>query len=75
MLTFKAMVPTAFLKPAIDKKGNPKNYNVNDFVCCEILDVSVDADRINLTMESSFSKNKNVKFGLVSAEDLPVYYR
>lgn len=61
--------------PACDKKGVVKNYATNDLVCCEILDISVGAERMHLGMRGVVNKNTNVKFGLIHSEDLPTYYR
>lgn len=61
--------------PGHDKKGNPKSYGINDFVCCEVLDISIDAERMTLGMKGVLTKDTTAPLGLISAEQIPDYYR
>lgn len=59
----------------LNHKGNPRVLAVNDYVCCEVLEVSVDADRMHLGTKGVITQNKNVKLGLINPEELPEYYQ
>lgn len=74
-ITIKAYVVTQNLVPAYDKKGNPKTYNANDYVCCEVLDVSADADRMVLGMKGALTIDAKAPLGLITAEQMPEYYK
>uniref|UniRef100_A0A0A1WNQ3 Tetratricopeptide repeat protein 14 homolog n=4 Tax=Zeugodacus cucurbitae TaxID=28588 RepID=A0A0A1WNQ3_ZEUCU len=62
-------------KSELDGNGKPRVFNKNDIVRCEVLEISVDAERIYLTLESMNEKNKNITLGVITYEELPKYYR
>ncbi|XP_037946164.1 tetratricopeptide repeat protein 14 homolog [Teleopsis dalmanni] len=70
---FLQQVSTA--KLPLDEHGKPRCFAVNDHVYCEVLEISVDADRLLLGIENVFPKNGNVRLGLVNAHNLPSYYK
>ncbi|XP_055905074.1 tetratricopeptide repeat protein 14 homolog isoform X2 [Eupeodes corollae] len=74
-INVKAHVPNNFMVPGYDEKGNPKNYAANVFVCCEVLDISVDADRMTLGMKRVLTKDTSAPLGLILPEQIPDYYR
>ncbi|EAA43471.4 AGAP009659-PA, partial [Anopheles gambiae str. PEST] len=57
--------------------GAPKNYFVNDMICCEVIDVAPDARRLICSMKRT-SKSRapdTVVYGLLSKEDIPEVYK
>uniref|UniRef100_A0A182VKH5 TPR_REGION domain-containing protein n=1 Tax=Anopheles merus TaxID=30066 RepID=A0A182VKH5_ANOME len=57
--------------------GAPKNYFVNDMICCEVIDVAPDARRLICSMKRT-SKSRapeSVVYGLLSKEDIPEVYK
>ncbi|XP_014095594.2 tetratricopeptide repeat protein 14 homolog isoform X1 [Bactrocera oleae] len=62
-------------KNELDSNDKPRVFNKNDYVRCEVLETSVDAERIYLTLESMNEKNKNITLGVITYADLPKYYR
>ncbi|XP_017478372.1 PREDICTED: tetratricopeptide repeat protein 14 homolog [Rhagoletis zephyria] len=63
------------MKAGLDSNGKPRLFSKNDLVRCEVLETSVDAERIYLSLESVHEKNKDVTLGVVTQADLPKYYR
>lgn len=59
----------------MDSNDKPRIFNKNDLVRCEVLEISVDAERIYLTLESMNEKNKDITLGVITYADLPKYYR
>lgn len=50
-------------------------YAAQDYITCEVLDVSADAERISLGMIYDDKLHKTPPFGLVSVHNLPEYYK
>lgn len=74
-VNIKAYAMTANLVLPLDKKGNPKPYSVNDYVCCEVLDVSADAERMTLGMKGALTIDAKAPLGLITTDQLPEYYK
>ncbi|XP_039948367.1 tetratricopeptide repeat protein 14 homolog [Bactrocera tryoni] len=62
-------------KTELDGNDKPRVFNKNDYLRCEVLETSVDAERLYLTLESMNEKNKNIPLGVITFADLPKYYR
>ncbi|XP_067640202.1 tetratricopeptide repeat protein 14 homolog isoform X2 [Eurosta solidaginis] len=61
-------------KIGVDNNGKPRVLNKNDLVRCEVLEISIDAERLYLSLESANEKIKEL-LGVVTYADLPKYYR
>lgn len=59
--------------PAFDKKNNARSYNISDLVCCEVVEVNPDTDKMIVTMKSN--SNTEIKFGAITADSLPLVYK
>ncbi|XP_059218057.1 tetratricopeptide repeat protein 14 homolog isoform X1 [Stomoxys calcitrans] len=71
----KATIPEHLVGPPIVEKNGVTTYIVaNDFVRCEVVDLSIDADRMTLSLEAKAEKNKNRKLGKITPEELPALY-
>ncbi|XP_030374864.1 tetratricopeptide repeat protein 14 homolog isoform X2 [Scaptodrosophila lebanonensis] len=56
--------------------GSTRNFAPNDFLRCEILEVSADAERLTLgTAPGNQSNATDIKLGLCELTDFPKYYR
>ncbi|XP_058062623.1 tetratricopeptide repeat protein 14 homolog [Anopheles bellator] len=75
--TLKATIAKNLVVPARQTKGIATGYNVNDFVCCEVLDVSPDVRRLVCTMIRSPQSRapESITYGLLLAEELPAIYK
>ncbi|XP_054746912.1 tetratricopeptide repeat protein 14 homolog [Anastrepha obliqua] len=62
-------------KADLDSNGKPRIFNKNDIVRCEVLETSIDAERIYLSLDSIHEKNKGVTLGVVTQAELPKFYR
>lgn len=74
-LNLKAQLPNIYTLPTHDEKGTIKPYAANNFVCCEVLDISVDADRMTLGMKGVLTKDLSAPLGLITPDQIPDYYR
>lgn len=65
--------------PAVDKKNVSRNYLMNDTVCCEVLEVIPDTDKISVGMKGVTrgpeDPSPKPPFGLVNTDDLPAIYK
>lgn len=59
----------------LDKHGKARLISTNDYVCCEIHELSIDADRMTLSLENNNPKTNHYKIGIINSDDLPVLYR
>lgn len=73
---FQAFLPISNTIPAVDKKNVTRSFSQNDNVCCEIVEVNSDSDRMVVTMISSKpnDSSKNV-LGLVHSDNFPEVYK
>ncbi|XP_075145415.1 tetratricopeptide repeat protein 14 homolog isoform X2 [Haematobia irritans] len=71
----KTYIPTHLCGPPLtEKNGLPVQLVANDFVRCELVDMSIDAERMTLSLESLFDTHKNKKLGKITEEELPHLY-
>ncbi|KAK9738006.1 Tetratricopeptide repeat [Popillia japonica] len=78
-INVKAFCPVANIIPAVDRKGVSRSYMMNDSVCCEVLEVIPDTDKMVCGMKGS-TRDPNgpahrPPLGLVSADDFPLVYK
>lgn len=69
----------ANIVPAVDKKGVSRSYMMNDYVCCEVLEIIADADKVVCGMKGTTQKpgdpEPHPALGLISTEDFPIVYK
>lgn len=74
----QAFCPSAKIIPAVDKKAVTRNYLINDTVCCEVLEVIGESDKLVVGMKGvalpQDSEYAN-RLGLISSEDFPDVYK
>lgn len=65
--------------PAVDKKGVSRSYMMNDYVCCEVLEVIADTDKVVCGMKGLTRKAGDPEhrppLGLISTDDFPLVYK
>uniref|UniRef100_A0A1A9Z9X2 TPR_REGION domain-containing protein n=1 Tax=Glossina pallidipes TaxID=7398 RepID=A0A1A9Z9X2_GLOPL len=72
----KALIPNQLVGSLpLDKLGKPRSISTNDYLCCEMVEFSIDADRMTLSLEHTIDKHKNAKLGIISQDELPLIYR
>lgn len=75
----QAFCPVANIIPAVDRKGVNRSYMMNDSVCCEVLEVIPDTDKMVCGMKGSTRQPGDPEpkpaLGLISAEDFPLEYK
>lgn len=59
----------------LDRKGKDLAYAVQDYITCDVIDVSADAERITLGMLYDVKLHKTPPFGIITANNLPEYYK
>ncbi|CAH0557876.1 unnamed protein product [Brassicogethes aeneus] len=78
-INVKAFCPVANIIPAVDKKGVSRSYMMNDYVCCEVLEIIPECDKMVCGMKGTTRKpNDPVQhppLGLISTEDFPLVYK
>ncbi|GJQ66979.1 hypothetical protein Trydic_g7979 [Trypoxylus dichotomus] len=78
-INVKAFCPVANIIPAVDRKGVSRSYMMNDSVCCEVLEVIPDTDKMVCGMKGSTREPNGPAhrppLGLVSADDFPLVYK
>ncbi|KAL5281510.1 TTC14 family protein [Megaselia abdita] len=73
-LNLKSFIPTQNLVK-LDRKGNELTYAVQDYITCDVIDVSADAERITLGMLYDEKLHKTSPFGIIAPNNLPEYYK
>lgn len=65
--------------PAVDKKGVTRSYMMNDYVCCEVLEIIADTDKVVCGMKGTTRKPSDPEprpaLGLISTDDFPIIYK
>lgn len=65
--------------PAIDKKGLARTYMMNDSVCCEVLEVIPDSDKMVCGMKGTTRGPNDPEhqpaLGLINADEFPTVYK
>ncbi|XP_028128031.2 tetratricopeptide repeat protein 14 homolog isoform X1 [Diabrotica virgifera virgifera] len=78
-INVKAFCPVANVINAVDKKGVSRNYMMNDYVCCEVLEIMPDTDKLICGMMGVTRKSSDPEhrppLGLISTEDFPLIYK
>lgn len=78
-MNFQAFCPVANIIPAVDKKGVSRSYMMNDYVCCEVLEVIADTDKVVCGMKGLTRKPGDPEhrpaLGLISTDDFPLVYK
>uniref|UniRef100_A0A1A9WSF1 Adenylate kinase active site lid domain-containing protein n=1 Tax=Glossina brevipalpis TaxID=37001 RepID=A0A1A9WSF1_9MUSC len=72
----KALIPNQLVGTLpLDKLGKPRSISTNDYLCCEMVEFSIDADRMTLCLDHTINKHKNAKLGIINQDELPLIYR
>ncbi|XP_049822779.1 tetratricopeptide repeat protein 14 homolog isoform X3 [Aethina tumida] len=79
-INVKAFCPVASIIPAVDKKGTTRSYMMNDYVCCEVLEIVADTDKMLCGMKGVTRKPSDVDqprppLGLITTDDFPLAYK
>ncbi|CAH1105868.1 unnamed protein product [Psylliodes chrysocephalus] len=78
-INVKAFCPVANVIPAVDKKGVTRSYMMNDYVCCEVLEIISDTDKVVCGMKGITRKSSDPEhhpaLGLISTDDFPIVYK
>ncbi|CAG9864564.1 unnamed protein product [Phyllotreta striolata] len=78
-INVKAFCPVANVIPAVDKKGVTRTYMMNDYVCCEVLEIIADTDKVVCGMKGVTRKASDPEhrppLGLISTDDFPIVYK
>ncbi|XP_076253958.1 uncharacterized protein LOC143192473 isoform X4 [Rhynchophorus ferrugineus] len=78
-INIKAFCPVANVIPAVDKKGVSRSYMMNDYVCCEVLEVIADTDKMVCGMKGTTRKPGDPEhrpaLGLIGTDDFPIVYK
>lgn len=75
----QAFCPVANIIPAVDKKGVTRSYMMNDYVCCEVLEIITDTDKVVCGMKgttrSPGDPDPSPALGLITTDDFPIVYK
>jgi len=74
----QAFCPTSNLIPATDKKSVNRSYLMNDTVCCEVLEVNSDTEKLVCGMKGvTLPPNSDYasRLGLIHSDDFPEVYK
>jgi len=77
-LISQAFCPMTNLIPAVDKKNTARTYLLNEAVCCEVVEVVPDADKLLLGMKGTTlppGSDQHSRLGLIMPEDFPDVFR
>ncbi|XP_046987706.1 tetratricopeptide repeat protein 14 homolog isoform X2 [Schistocerca americana] len=77
-INVKAFCPMSSMIPAADKKSVTRNYLVNDTVCCEVLEVMPDTEKLVVGMKGFAlppDSEYSCRLGLITSEDFPEMYK
>jgi hypothetical protein len=73
----QAFCPTVTLGPAIEKKSNvTRAFSISDIVCCEVLEVNKDTEKIICGMKGTRCLPQNqARLGLMNSDDFAPVFR
>lgn len=75
----QAFLPVTNIIPAVDKKNVSRNYLMNDTVCCEVIEVIPDTDKMVCGMKGITrgpdDPPPKPSLGLLSTDDFPLIYK
>ncbi|XP_023947463.1 tetratricopeptide repeat protein 14 isoform X2 [Bicyclus anynana] len=78
-INVKAFLPVGNIIPAVDKKNVSRNYLMNDTVCCEVIEVIPDTDKMVCGMKGVTrgpdDPPPKPPLGLLSTDDFPLVYK
>ncbi|KAJ0181651.1 hypothetical protein K1T71_002373 [Dendrolimus kikuchii] len=78
-INVKAFLPVTNIIPAMDKKNVSRNYLMNDTVCCEVIEVIPDTDKMVCGMKGvtrgADDPPPKPPLGLLSTDDFPILYK
>ncbi|KOB65341.1 Tetratricopeptide repeat protein 14 [Operophtera brumata] len=78
-INVKAFLPVTNIIPAVDKKNVSRNYLMNDTVCCEVIEVIPDTDKMVCGMKGVTRGPDDPlpkpPLGLLSTDDFPLIYK
>ncbi|KAL4715077.1 hypothetical protein ACJJTC_012124 [Scirpophaga incertulas] len=78
-INVKAFLPVTSIVPAVDKKNVSRNYLMNDTVCCEVIEVIPDTDKMVCGMKGVTrgpdDPPPKPPLGLLSTDDFPLIYK
>ncbi|CAH0749186.1 unnamed protein product [Diatraea saccharalis] len=78
-INVKAFLPVTNIIPAVDKKNVSRNYLMNDTVCCEVIEVIPDTDKMVCGMKGVTrgpdDPPPKPPLGLLSTDDFPLVYK
>ncbi|XP_075992009.1 uncharacterized protein LOC142987248 isoform X6 [Anticarsia gemmatalis] len=78
-INVKAFLPVTNIIPAVDKKNLSRNYLMNDTVCCEVIEVIPDTDKMVCGMKGVTrgpdDPPPKPPLGLLSTDDFPLIYK
>ncbi|XP_026324321.1 tetratricopeptide repeat protein 14 homolog isoform X2 [Hyposmocoma kahamanoa] len=78
-INVKAFLPVTNIIPAVDKKNVSRNYLMNDTVCCEVIEVIPDTDKMVCGMKGVTrgpdDPPPKPPLGLLSTDDFPLIYK
>lgn len=76
---YQAFLPVGNIIPAVDKKNVSRNYLMNDTVCCEVIEVIPDTDKMVCGMKGVTrgpdDPPPKPPLGLLSTDDFPLIYK
>ncbi|XP_021205683.2 tetratricopeptide repeat protein 14 homolog isoform X4 [Bombyx mandarina] len=78
-INVKAFLPVGNIIQAVDKKNVSRNYLMNDTVCCEVIEVIPDTDKMVCGMKGVTrgpdDPPPKPPLGLLSTDDFPLIYK
>lgn len=58
-----------------EKASKPRSNDPLEYLRCELIELSIDADRLTLSVMNPATRNKNLKLGIINYEEVPALYR
>nr|CAD7427649.1 unnamed protein product [Timema monikensis] len=77
-LGIKAFCPMSNIIPAADKKNLSRTYMMNDTVCCEVIEIIPDTDKLVCGMKGTLlppGSDQGARLGLIHSDDFPPAYK
>nr|CAD7570671.1 unnamed protein product [Timema californicum] len=73
-----AFCPMSNIIPAADKKNLSRTYMMNDTVCCEVIEIIPDTDKLVCGMKGTLlppGSDQGARLGLIHSDDFPPAYK
>ncbi|XP_022193411.2 tetratricopeptide repeat protein 14 homolog isoform X3 [Nilaparvata lugens] len=74
-LNIRAMCPSHSTIAAVDKKNVSRSFLMNDLVCCEVIEVHEESEKLICGMKGVHASEHRARLGLFSPEDFPEAYK